>query len=230
LDRIIDLVFLDSGICQTPTCRIRARVFLAQWLYIEAERTAFGAALALEEGAEQSLLAEALVTQGVALARIGHQQSALSILKRAADIGEKAGDLESAGRTFLTMLEELKIFLPASEIIHLYNEADRRLGDQVDVETIGQLRACARLLLAKRPAVRADDLMIGGSLEQEVLRYEGELIRRALDQARGSVTRAAKALSLTHQGLCYIINTRHKNLLSARAPVRLRRKSIIKKR
>jgi tetratricopeptide (TPR) repeat protein len=208
----------------------RARVFLAQGQYIEAERTAFGAASALEGGGEQSLLAEALVTQGLALARIGHHQSALSILKRAADIAEKADDLESAGRTFLTMIEELKPFLPASEIVNFYNEADRRLGDQLDVETIGRLRACARLLLAKRLEERADDLMIGGSLEQEVLRYEGELIRRALDQVRGSVTRAAKVLGKTHQGLCYIINTRHKNLLSVRAPVRVRRKSIIKKR
>jgi hypothetical protein len=44
------------------------------------------------------------------------------------------------------------------------------------------------------------------------------------------VTRAAKILGLTHQGLCYIINHRHKSLLTARAPIRVRRKSVMKKR
>jgi hypothetical protein len=50
-----------------------------------------------------------------------------------------------------------------------------------------------------------------------------------LEEANGSVTRAARTLGLTHQGLCYIINHRHKSLLSARAPIRVRRKSVIKK-
>ena len=45
----------------------------------------------------------------------------------------------------------------------------------------------------------------------------------------GSVTRAARTLGLTHQGLCYIINHRHQSLLSARAPIRVRRKPVIKK-
>jgi hypothetical protein len=43
------------------------------------------------------------------------------------------------------------------------------------------------------------------------------------------VTRAARNLGLTHQGLCYIINHRHQELLTARTPVRVRRRSIIGK-
>lgn len=71
---------------------------------------------------------------------------------------------------------------------------------------------------------------VGASFEEEVKKFESGLIKRALEEANGSVTRAAKTLGLTHQGLCYIINHRHKDLLAARAPIRVRRKSVLKKR
>ena len=66
------------------------------------------------------------------------------------------------------------------------------------------------------------------SLEEEVLRYEGTIIKRALESSGGSVTRAARLLGTTHQGLAFILNGRHRSLLSARKPVRPRRKSIIR--
>jgi tetratricopeptide (TPR) repeat protein len=68
----------------------------------------------------------------------------------------------------------------------------------------------------------------GCSLENEVLSYEGELIQRALEASRGSVTRAARMLGITHQGLAFILNGRHKSLLTVRTPVRRRRKSIFR--
>ena len=68
------------------------------------------------------------------------------------------------------------------------------------------------------------------SLDEEVLRYEGGLIKRALETAGGSVTRAARLLGITHQGLAFILNGRHKNLLSVRTPVKSRRRSIIRYR
>jgi transcriptional regulator with PAS, ATPase and Fis domain len=67
------------------------------------------------------------------------------------------------------------------------------------------------------------------SFEEEVRKCESTLIKEALEEANGSVTRAAKMLGLTHQGLCYIINHRHKSLLAARAPIRVRRKSVMKR-
>jgi tetratricopeptide (TPR) repeat protein len=208
----------------------RARVFLAQGRYVEAEKVAYAAASTLQRGGEQSLLAEALRTQGIALARMARYDSARNLLKQAAELAEAAGDLESSGATYLTMLQELRHFLSAGEIGDLYYEADHRLGDELDPENIARLRECARLIAANTTGTAtALPRMQGGSLEQEVLRYEGEWIRSALEEAHGSVTRAAKRLGLTHQGLCYIINTRHKSLLTARAPVRVRRKSIMKK-
>jgi tetratricopeptide (TPR) repeat protein len=66
------------------------------------------------------------------------------------------------------------------------------------------------------------------SLEEQVLLYEGQLIRQALEASDGSVTRAARILGVTHQGLAFILNGRHKSLLAARKPVKRRRRSIIR--
>jgi tetratricopeptide (TPR) repeat protein len=208
----------------------RARVFLAQRRYADAEKVAFSAASVLENGGEHALLAEALESQGIAMARLGRQQSALGILKRAAHIAETAGHVQLSGKLYLTILEELKNFLPPTEIGDLYQEADGRIGDQIDAAISTRLRHCARLAVASAGAVTTETTGILGSFEEEVHKRESELIRYALDDARGSVTRAARSLGLTHQGLCYIINHRHQQLLTARAPIRVRRKSIIKKR
>ncbi|MGB7925042.1 MAG: sigma 54-interacting transcriptional regulator [Pyrinomonadaceae bacterium] len=92
------------------------------------------------------------------------------------------------------------------------------LGSEItreDVETLA-LRSMGQASLA--------DAWKGCSLEQEVAGYEASLIRRALEEAKGSVTRAARLLGITHQGLAFIIQGRHKDLLSARTPIRERRK------
>jgi transcriptional regulator with GAF, ATPase, and Fis domain len=65
----------------------------------------------------------------------------------------------------------------------------------------------------------------GCSLDEEVLRYEGELILRALEEAKGSVTQAACFLGISHQRLSSILQGRHKNLLNMRKPVINRLKS-----
>jgi hypothetical protein len=65
------------------------------------------------------------------------------------------------------------------------------------------------------------------SFNERVLEFERGIIAEALEEAGGGVTKAARALGLTHQGLCYIINHRHKELLTKRAPIRIRRRSIM---
>lgn len=68
----------------------------------------------------------------------------------------------------------------------------------------------------------------GCSLEQEVLAFEGELVKRALVTSGGSVTRAARLLGVTHQGLAFILQGRHKSLLPSRTPARPRRRSLMR--
>ena len=69
----------------------------------------------------------------------------------------------------------------------------------------------------------------GCSLEDEVRAYEGRLIKLALDTAKGSVTRAARLLNITHQGLAYILSGRQKDLLAERKPARTRRVSLMRR-
>jgi DNA-binding NtrC family response regulator len=95
------------------------------------------------------------------------------------------------------------------------------------------LGECARRVLAAEFAsVRVEaegaSMAPGFSLDAEVLRYEGSLIRKALQESGGSVTRAARLLGVTHQGLAFILNGRHSDLLSIRTPVKKRRRSIIR--
>lgn len=53
---------------------------------------------------------------------------------------------------------------------------------------------------------------------KEVNHFEARLIARALEQENGSVTRAARELGLTHQGLAKILEGRQSTLAGARRP------------
>jgi molybdenum-dependent DNA-binding transcriptional regulator ModE len=49
------------------------------------------------------------------------------------------------------------------------------------------------------------------------------MIRKALVEVNGSVTHAASLLGMSYQGLAYLIESRHPDLLKERTPVRRRR-------
>src|SRR6185295_1087303 len=77
-----------------------------------------------------------------------------------------------------------------------------------------RLGECARSILAAEvnestsgsDLSALDTIAADNSLEEKVLRFEGELIKRALLVSDGSVTRAARLLGVTHQGLAFILN------------------------
>ena len=62
----------------------RTRVLLAEGRKREAEQVSRAAVRALEKGGEQSMLAQALTTQGRVLTRLGHFTESLDTLRRAA--------------------------------------------------------------------------------------------------------------------------------------------------
>ncbi|MDT5120728.1 MAG: hypothetical protein QOC96_210 [Acidobacteriota bacterium] len=69
----------------------------------------------------------------------------------------------------------------------------------------------------------------GCNLVDEVGRYRGELIKRALEASGGTVTRAARLLGTNHQSLISLINGRYKELLPLRKPIQRRRRNIIRR-
>jgi tetratricopeptide (TPR) repeat protein len=248
----------DKGII-AQVDETRARAFLAQGLFSQAETTVRSSVRTLEQGDENSLLAEALTTHGTALARLERFERAHAQLKRAMDVASQAGDPERAGLAALTIIEMLSSYVSPALLRDYFLSAESFLSQSQCPGAEGRLGQCARAILSQRDS-RVDDpetLILqspaaaettpeddvtgepgrsgstgrkweGCSLENAVLLYEGELIQQALEASSGSVTRAARLLGITHQGLAFILNGRHKTLLTVRTPVRRRRKSIFR--
>jgi tetratricopeptide (TPR) repeat protein len=201
----------------------RSRAFLKGGSYVEAEEAARSAVEALEEGGEQSLLAEALTTHGVAFARLGRRGRALSTFRRAEGVALQAGDRAAAGQAALTMMEEMADDLSREEMCAVFGRASEALAEARCPQTLVRLNTCAGLIIRELTAGERrspPSTWRGFSLKDAVRLYEGEMIRRALDETDGVVSRAAQLLGLkSHQNLVHMINNRHSELLASRTPV-----------
>jgi Transcriptional regulator containing PAS, AAA-type ATPase, and DNA-binding domains len=85
----------------------RARVFLKEKRDAEAEKVARSSVRVLENSDRQSLLAEALTTHGMALARLGQYSGALATFRRALDLSQRIGALNDAADVALTIFREI---------------------------------------------------------------------------------------------------------------------------
>lgn len=65
-------------------------------------------------------------------------------------------------------------------------------------------------------------LLPGRSLSDEKKSLEHDVLKVALENAKGSVVHAARSLGIPYQALVYMLQTRHKDLLSLRTPARPR--------
>jgi tetratricopeptide (TPR) repeat protein len=213
----------------------RARALLEEGRLSEAEAFAQQAVAALEKGGEQSLLAETLTTLGVVLARRGKHLGSRATLERAIEVARISGDPEGAGRAALSILEELGPYTSAAELAAIYQSAADLLERSQDPLSARRLMKCARHVIdairtsgAEKPAM--DQNWEGFSLRQELLCSEKMIIKRALEASAGVVSKAALLLGFSHhQSLINLINTRHPDLLKSRSPVRIRRRSIMRK-
>lgn len=218
----------------------RARVLLAEGRPTEAERLARAAVRGLAAGGQQAMLAEALTTLGVAQARVGSVADARSSFVRAVETAELAGDTEGAGLAALSLAEELGAQMSARELRETFERAADLVSNSKNPGTLSRLSACAsrvvRALAPPAPAAEetpqsVEERWAGFSLKAEVLRYESELIERALKDAGGVVSRAAKLLGFRHhQTFVALLNNRHKSLLHVRSPIIPRRRSLVKVR
>jgi CheY-like chemotaxis protein len=207
----------------------RARVLLGEGRVMDAEKVSRRAVRTLEKGDEQSLLAEALTTLGISLARLRHPEQARSALERAIDAAQQAGDVESAGNTALTMIEQLGSYLSNDDLSATVARAKTLLEKTCDMATVRRLASCAcRVLSLVHASARFPSSVdwTNFSLEHELHRQEAHFIKLALKDSDGRITRAAHLLGLSgHQSLGFILNNRHKNLLSDRTPIVPRKRS-----
>lgn len=205
----------------------RAQVFIAEGKLKDAESVVHRAAAVFEKSGQQCQLAEALITQGIALARLGKQERAQLILQRAIEIAHDVGASNKAGLAALTLIEEVDLLRPKT-LQAAYNRAREWLSSSQSHEILLRLsEAAAKMASSVHGELTAEEatgilLTRPCDLQDRMLKYERSLIKQALAQANGSVTHAASLLGLTHQGLAYVIEARHKDLLKERSPVRRR--------
>ena len=207
----------------------RARVFLAEKRFAEAERAIFDAVTVLEQGEDSSILAEALTTEGSIFAGSGKYDSAREAFNRASEVAAAAGDSHLAAVAQLRMIEEMRDVLSKTELLASYRRADQYIGDRASRAEVESLRLCGDIVLDKlEQGHSAGEELIGGTLKEEVNHFEARLIARALERHSGNITPAARELGLTHQGLSNILDGRQSTLAGVRRPKRNRRKSIMR--
>jgi tetratricopeptide (TPR) repeat protein len=206
----------------------RARVLVAERRYRDAERVLAGAVKTLEQGDESALLADALTLQGVIWARLWIYDASINVLRRAAEVAESAGALNSAGLAILTLIEEHGATwrLRPDEVYEAYVRADGLLKETQDAEDVARLRECARVVMRRLTTVQFGERNF--TLPGAVHEFEARLIGRALEESGGNLVATARLLGITHQTLGSILNTRHRQLSAKRKPPQKRLKSIIK--
>lgn len=169
----------------------QALVFLAEGKSFEAEAAARRAVSILERTDHFCLLADMLITHGMTLARLPDTERAEATLQRAIEISLKVDAFTKAGLAALTLVEELIGELDQKVIIDFYNRANHWLSALANEEVQLRLNVAARKVLESKPS-EADNatarLIKPTKLREDVLRFEGMLIRRALVATEGRVT------------------------------------------
>ena len=204
----------------------RAQVFIDEGKYEEAELIARTAARSFERAGRQCFLAETLINQGIALARMHEHERAQFIFREAIEIAHQAGSLNRAGLAALTMIEEIDT-LPREVQSVAYAQAREWLATSDSPDVKPRLKAVAKKIdgagsMTKTP--NAHELLFNKrlNLTEEVLKFEHDLISETLVKVNGKVTLAAEFLGVGYQTLAHMIEKKHPDLLKERTPVRRR--------
>lgn len=205
----------------------RAQMFIAERRFAEAEAAARSAAKSFEKSGRQCFLAEALITHGIALARLGQTLRAQYTFQKAIEVAHQVGALNRAGLAALTMIEEIDQ-LPPDILAGAYEQAGEWLSTSQSQDISLRLNAAGeKVALGVRSEPKSEgtaEVLFNKRchLGEEVLKFERALIQDTLAKVNGSVTHAAKLLRISHQRLAYVIASRHPDLLKERSPVRRR--------
>lgn len=125
----------------------RAQVLIAQRKCDEAESVIRGAVRVLEKSGQQCLLAEALTTYGIALARLGKTEQAQFTFQRAMEVAHQVGALNKAGLAALTLIEEIADLPP--DVSNLaYDRAIEWLATSQSQEVLQRVIAITKKLRA----------------------------------------------------------------------------------
>ena len=207
----------------------RAQVLIAEGRLTEAERIARRAVTVLRKGGHLCMMAEALITQGVALARLGRMAHAHFIFRQAIEAAHQVNALNICGLAALTLIEEVQELSPET-LQAAYRQAREWLASSQSPDIKLRLADVAgRVVASIRTELSAEEateilLTEPGGLRAQLEKHERVVIKRALAQVDGRVTHAASLLEMRYQSLAYIIERRHPDLLKKRTPIRRRQR------
>jgi tetratricopeptide (TPR) repeat protein len=217
---------------KTHTAQIdesRAQVLIAEGRLIEAERLARRAVSVLRTSGRFCLMAEALLTQGVALARLGRTDCARFAFRQAIEAAHQVNASNICGLAALTLIEEIKHLSP-EQLQAAYRQAREWLANSQSPDLKLRLADVADRVVAsiqtELSAGEATEILLTGpgGLRAQLEKHERVVIKRALAQVDGRVTHAASLLEMRYQSLAYIIERRHPDLLKKRTPIRRRQR------
>ena len=145
------------------------------------------------------------------------------------------GALNKAGLAALTLIEEIDD-LTLGVLAAAYLQASEWLTNCQSQQLLLRFKACGAKLASQiqhGPSTDETKTCLFNEpidLAEEVLKFERNLISEALAKTNGRVSYAAKLLGIGYQGLSYIIESRHPELLKQRTPVyrRPRRQNVSK--
>jgi tetratricopeptide (TPR) repeat protein len=207
----------------------RAQVLIAEGRSTEGERIARRAVSVLRKSDRFCLLAEALITQGVALARLGRSNCARVNFRRAIEAAHQVNALNIAGLAALTLIEEIQE-LPPETLQAAYRQAREWLANSQSPDIKLRLADVAgRVVASIQTELSTDEateilLTEPGGLRAQLEKHERVVIKRALAEVNGRVTHAASLLEMRYQSLAYIIERRHPDLLQKRTPIKRRQR------
>ena len=202
----------------------RAQLLIDQNKFDEAEAVARSAVKRLRNSGHQALLADTLITHGTALARLQRREEAQFIFQQAIDVAHDAGALNKAGLATLTLIEEIDDLKPNVLAAGYLQASEWLAGSQNQQQLLSRFKAVGTRLASQvtlAPVSDTKGVLFSApvDLTDEVLKFERGLISEALAKVNGRVSYAAKLLGIGYQGLAYIIEARHQELLTQRTPV-----------
>lgn len=125
-----------------------AQLYLASEKFDLAERSVSRAVETMETTGEETLLAEALRTQGLVLCKLGRRHEAKPILHRARRVAERCGDYDGAGRALLIVIEEMCDQLGEDERQEIGAQASQLLANSQQLATTERLDKCLERIAA----------------------------------------------------------------------------------
>jgi hypothetical protein len=181
---------------------------------------------AAENHTRLTLLADALITHGIALARLKKGEAAQATLERAIAVAQEAGAPDQAALAALTMIEELEQ-LSRKTLLSLYEQASAGIIEIRNQKLPWRLIDAAKQIMTsfwgKMDPDRAVDILLAPpSLQEELIRFEEKLIKHVLAQTNGSSSDSASSFPLIQDRLTCIIELRPKPLLKKRTTDRRR--------